>query len=646
VNGYYLSNLPIRPLVRTVAAVKQKSKLRRVYGVIQAAMFFLLGCLTAGLVALIILPAIRRRAVRLTRREVAASLPTTYTEIEAQKDQLRAEFAVVNSRLQRRIDDLSQRATRQEMDLNGRTEDVRVLAAEVDEKTAELDDMEERVDRLREELRDTGENLTDVSAKRRDAGRQLIAETEERKRLSSELEELKADLDSRRVDLVAHVTRIETLEDQLADVRAQLSTETAEIASRESDLRMRDAQIATEADKITGLEKKIDRLIAEVADRDDALERRNRDLAQLKTANGSANGGSKARAGVNDVEAESRLIEAESEIARLERLVQELRSGEPEAASKGDDDRANRDAVANQMTALTEERDRLRAEVEVLSRATGVNRDTERAENEMLRQRLTEIAAKVMHMTTGQSPGSAQKQTNGAAKSETKASAETITEDAILTNMPPMSEAPPTPIRRTASVDAGKPAPPVKKDRAPRQAPAPEIRSKEAGAAKSAADSPAIRVTTKDRIKSTKDADTDGGAPAVKKPSAKKSVPSSQKGAKQAGANPNGEARKAGKSPIQAPKAPVAGIAEKSLKTAGKPAEKPRTEKTPKPEAANVASNGKTDDAGDEFGLIDRILQDVEALKESAQQESTAGGKRSKRPSTRSGATRKTISQR
>ena len=63
-------------------------------------MYFALGLLAAGLVALLVTPAIWRRATRLTRARIEAAVPMTRAEIEAEKDQLRAGFAISNRRLE------------------------------------------------------------------------------------------------------------------------------------------------------------------------------------------------------------------------------------------------------------------------------------------------------------------------------------------------------------------------------------------------------------------------------------------------------------------------------------------------------------------------------------------------------------------
>ena len=62
--------------------------------VIENIMYFVLGLLMSGLLALIILPAVWRRAVRLTKKRIEAATPMTMAEFRADKDQLRAEFAM------------------------------------------------------------------------------------------------------------------------------------------------------------------------------------------------------------------------------------------------------------------------------------------------------------------------------------------------------------------------------------------------------------------------------------------------------------------------------------------------------------------------------------------------------------------------
>ena len=67
-------------------------------------MIFALGFLVAGLLALLFLPAVQRRAARLSSRRLEMLLPLSMEEIVAERDQLRAEFAVERRRIEQKLE--------------------------------------------------------------------------------------------------------------------------------------------------------------------------------------------------------------------------------------------------------------------------------------------------------------------------------------------------------------------------------------------------------------------------------------------------------------------------------------------------------------------------------------------------------------
>jgi hypothetical protein len=62
--------------------------------VIETVMIAAIGFLAAALLALLIIPAVNARAERFARRRVEAQFPLSISELTAEKDHLRAEFAV------------------------------------------------------------------------------------------------------------------------------------------------------------------------------------------------------------------------------------------------------------------------------------------------------------------------------------------------------------------------------------------------------------------------------------------------------------------------------------------------------------------------------------------------------------------------
>jgi hypothetical protein len=74
--------------------------------VIEQAMYFALGFLIAGLVFLMLLPAFWRRAMRLSMRRLQMLAPMSMDEVTAERDLLRAEFAVREYRMEQDMEAL------------------------------------------------------------------------------------------------------------------------------------------------------------------------------------------------------------------------------------------------------------------------------------------------------------------------------------------------------------------------------------------------------------------------------------------------------------------------------------------------------------------------------------------------------------
>ena len=98
---------------------------------LESGLFFTLGFLVAILLTLMIAPAIWRRAVSLTRKNIENSIPLTVNEIQAEKDQLRAEFAMNTRRLEVNMEEIKEQSAEQLIEINRRRDGM--LALEVDQ---------------------------------------------------------------------------------------------------------------------------------------------------------------------------------------------------------------------------------------------------------------------------------------------------------------------------------------------------------------------------------------------------------------------------------------------------------------------------------------------------------------------------------
>ena len=71
---------------------------------IEQGIYFGLGCVVAGLLALFFMPVLWARALRLTRQRLQAQIPVSMQEILADRDHLRAEFAVERRKLEQAME--------------------------------------------------------------------------------------------------------------------------------------------------------------------------------------------------------------------------------------------------------------------------------------------------------------------------------------------------------------------------------------------------------------------------------------------------------------------------------------------------------------------------------------------------------------
>jgi hypothetical protein len=109
---------------------------------IQSIMLVALGFLTATLLALTVAPAFWSRAVRLTTQRIKQRLPVTETEIRADKDRLRAEFAMTVHRLESKIEQAEEKRARHLIDLNRRDASIGKLENDVTTLRANIEEHE------------------------------------------------------------------------------------------------------------------------------------------------------------------------------------------------------------------------------------------------------------------------------------------------------------------------------------------------------------------------------------------------------------------------------------------------------------------------------------------------------------------------
>ena len=127
---------------------------------IEPIMYGAIGFLISMLLGLMLVPLVHNRAVRLTTRRLEAATPLSMAEIQAERDQLRAEFAMSTRRLEINLEQLTAKTMSQLVELGKKTATINRLEAKLVEKTAMIFMLEARDKALKDQLHATEQLLT------------------------------------------------------------------------------------------------------------------------------------------------------------------------------------------------------------------------------------------------------------------------------------------------------------------------------------------------------------------------------------------------------------------------------------------------------------------------------------------------------
>ena len=224
---------------------------------IESIMFFALGFLISSLLGLIILPLVHARAVRLTARRIEASAPVSMAEIQAGKDQLRAEFAMSTRRLETSVEQLKAKTARQFTELGKQADAINKLKAELSEKSATIAALNARETTLQEQLRSTDGERRGVTDALGGADHKLTEKTG--------LEEPSIAADNRRIEMVTLRTQVARLRDQISDLEQQVKQAEGRASRGRLEVEKATQELAEERSKAENLGMQLEQLQRQLA---------------------------------------------------------------------------------------------------------------------------------------------------------------------------------------------------------------------------------------------------------------------------------------------------------------------------------------------------------------------------------------------
>ena len=359
---------------------------------IEPIMYLAIGFLVSMLFGLMIVPLVHNRAVRLTTKRMEAATPLSMAEIQADKDQLRAEFAMSARRLEMSVEQLKNKTTSQLAELGKKSDAINRMKVELGEKNATIFSLEAREKAVKEQLRATEEEFAAKTEMLRSAELALSEKQSELGKINSELSDRSMVAESRQVELVTVRTQIEELKNRVGDAEQEIALTHARLAQERTE-----SENATR--ELGDARSRVENLSQRVTDLDRQL------IGQVKEAEmlGSR---------VNDLEARlatqgKLLAEREFENNQLrqanetaDRTVKELRV-EIAALHEGGRSpgfeklRAEKAAVEEQLRIARDERSKLQRDINAIQQQAESSWATERMENALLRERINDIAAEV-----------------------------------------------------------------------------------------------------------------------------------------------------------------------------------------------------------------------------------------------------------
>lgn len=367
---------------------------------IESALFFILGFFCAAFLALMVAPAIWRRAVVLTRRKIEASVPLTLNEIEADKDRMRAEFAMSTRRLELSVKSLKDKAALHLADIGRYRDEIRRLGDEAEERTALIGELEAKGAALRTELASREEQLEETEEALRGVEARLEAKALEYERMREHAEELSVTSSERQVELVAREADVERLSGDVEGLRAQRRDLEAAAREREQEARTARREMAEIAKRLELAERKNERLMSTLADLEERLDRREKDVARLRE---DMRDGRKRidTATLDAVNAQAERAEMAGDLAgmslQMSALLQNGTGADVEKAVGllGQD----RERMSRQLAEATAINEKLDAQIAGFKRAKSDDWQEQKQQNALLREQINDLTAEVVRLT-------------------------------------------------------------------------------------------------------------------------------------------------------------------------------------------------------------------------------------------------------
>jgi chromosome segregation ATPase len=363
---------------------------------IEPIMYIGIGFLFAGLLVIGVIPLVHARAVRLTRKRLEAATPMSLAEIQAEKDQLRAEFAMTTRRLEMSVEQMKTKSNNQLAELGKKSEAIGRLRLELNEKTETMFALEARERQLVEEVANTRTELTARTEALAAVEQVLGTVTTQMGEVTGRLDDSSRAADGQRVELVALRAQVEALHGQIEaheieakDINTRHAAKSAEADASSRALAEERTRTELLGNRVSELER---HLLAQTTEAE-ILERRVQELNMRADEQGRL-------MGERDYAAAQLRSETEAAAKKEASARAEFAEAETRANAAIGSLIADKALLESQIKRAEEERQKLLREIDNTRREAETATAAERMENAVMRDRIAELAAEMARITS------------------------------------------------------------------------------------------------------------------------------------------------------------------------------------------------------------------------------------------------------
>ncbi|WJH40660.1 hypothetical protein N7E02_08625 [Aliirhizobium terrae] len=249
---------------------------------IEFALLFGLGFLSALLIAMLIGPAIHRRIVAFTENRIRATVPISPQEVRAQRDLARAQYAAENARTKQELVQERDKVVALQVKSESLRDEMKGLVAENIELKTILENTDVAAAEMRSQLRQEDDYIAELKAALETSEEAGVAKDLEIEDLIKRADVLTAQSDNARIDLSTRETEIENLKFRISALREERDELRRDIKLLTTRAKDAEGRLAQEEHKALRLEDKLSKEISTRTDKETAIERRDEEIARLR----------------------------------------------------------------------------------------------------------------------------------------------------------------------------------------------------------------------------------------------------------------------------------------------------------------------------------------------------------------------------